>query len=603
MRIFVLLCLLIITSNCKGESEINTANLVAFAKVYGYVKYFHPSDAAESINWDQFALYGAERIQHCSTDEQLTKVLYELFTPIAPSIQFKTADKGADKRVENNTYEIFPLDAATLTQVFWQHEGLGLGMQDPRGIYKSAKVVVENGVSKGRLFELNPEMDANISEEIKNNLSVSLPIVLYKDFLGTYPRSDQEALQDLKRNLQNYSTDFRKTASRIGNIIIVYNVFQHFYPYHDVVNVDWNQELEKAVEQSITDMTPEDHLTTMEQMLSSLKDGHISVYGGNGTCNKWYLPPFYWEWIENKLIITNVLDANIDITNLLYSGFKIKVGDEVTHINGTAAKAYFKEMESTISAATNGFLKYTAQYKSLLGEEDAAINVRINSIDISLTRTIEYSNEFPHRMINEYTHKQIEDGIAYLNLNNISMEEIKQLLPRLVQSEAIICDLRGYPNSNHEFINHLMVTKDTVTNWMQTPQIVYPNHQVLNEFKTDNWTDEMKPTAPYLGDKKIIFITDARAISYAESFLSYIEGYNLATIVGETTAGTNGNYNLFSLPGGYRIRWTGMKVIKHDGSQFHGIGIEPDIIVRKSIAGIKAGIDEQLEVAIQIAKG
>jgi len=45
-----------------------------------------------------------------------------------------------------------------------------------------------------------------------------------------------------------------------------------------------------------------------------------------------------------------------------------------------------------------------------------------------------------------------------------------------------------------------------------------------------------------------------------------------------------------------------MKVIKHDGSQFHGIGIEPDIIVRKSIAGIKQGIDEQLEVAIQIAK-
>jgi len=49
MRIFVLLCLLIITSNCKGEPEVSIKNLVAFAKVYGYVKYFHPSDAAESI--------------------------------------------------------------------------------------------------------------------------------------------------------------------------------------------------------------------------------------------------------------------------------------------------------------------------------------------------------------------------------------------------------------------------------------------------------------------------------------------------------------------------------------------------------------------------
>lgn len=115
--------------------------------------------------------------------------------------------------------------------------------------------------------------------------------------------------------------------------------------------------------------------------------------------------------------------------------------------------------------------------------------------------------------------------------------------------------------------------------------------------------DDMKPATPYLVNKKIVFITDGRAISYAESYLGYIEGYNLATIVGETTAGTNGVINIFALPGGYNIRWTGMKVIKHDGSQLHGIGIEPDIIVKKSIAGIKEGIDEQLEAAIQIAKG
>lgn len=107
----------------------------------------------------------------------------------------------------------------------------------------------------------------------------------------------------------------------------------------------------------------------------------------------------------------------------------------------------------------------------------------------------------------------------------------------------------------------------------------------------------------YLGDKNVIFITNGRAISYAESYMGYIEGYKLATIVGQPTAGTNGNVNLFSLPGGYKISWTGMKVVKHDGTQHHGIGVLPNIYVEKTIQGVKEGRDEFLEKALEVARG
>ncbi|MDT7829410.1 S41 family peptidase [Pricia sp. S334] len=106
----------------------------------------------------------------------------------------------------------------------------------------------------------------------------------------------------------------------------------------------------------------------------------------------------------------------------------------------------------------------------------------------------------------------------------------------------------------------------------------------------------------YLGDKQIIFIIDGKAISYAESFMGYIEGYELATIVGQPTAGTNGNVNSFNLPGGYGITWTGMKVVKHDGSQHHGIGIQPDVYVNKTVDGIGLGKDGFLEKAIELTK-
>ena len=45
-----------------------------------------------------------------------------------------------------------------------------------------------------------------------------------------------------------------------------------------------------------------------------------------------------------------------------------------------------------------------------------------------------------------------------------------------------------------------------------------------------------------------------------------------------------------------------MKVIKHDGSTHHGVGIKPHIVVERTIKGIQEGRDEFLEKAIEIAK-
>ena len=84
--------------------------------------------------------------------------------------------------------------------------------------------------------------------------------------------------------------------------------------------------------------------------------------------------------------------------------------------------------------------------------------------------------------------------------------------------------------------------------------------------------------------------------------MSFIEHYKLAEIVGQPTAGTNGNVNPFLLPGGFKIMWTGMKVLKHDGSQHHLIGIQPTVLVERTIQGVIDGRDEFLEKALEIIK-
>lgn len=52
-------------------------NVRAFAKLYGYVRFFHPSDEASSIDWDRFAILGVDRVTDASSVDVLQERLEE----------------------------------------------------------------------------------------------------------------------------------------------------------------------------------------------------------------------------------------------------------------------------------------------------------------------------------------------------------------------------------------------------------------------------------------------------------------------------------------------------------------------------------------------
>jgi C-terminal processing protease CtpA/Prc len=187
-------------------------------------------------------------------------------------------------------------------------------------------------------------------------------------------------------------------------------------------------------------------------------------------------------------------------------------------------------------------------------------------------------------------------GIRYVDLRRTDWSDISRSIEELAAAPAVIFDLRGYPNANHDILSHL--TDQTLQSaiWNK-PQIVYPDQEDVTGWdQSGRWL--MPPREPRF-QGQIVFITDASAISYAESVMGIVEHYNLGRIVGEATAGANGNVNWITLPGNIRIIWTGMKVLKHDGSQHHLIGIQPTIPVKRTIEGVSAGVDELLEAAIR----
>jgi C-terminal processing protease CtpA/Prc len=437
-----------------------------------------------------------------------------------------------------------------------------------------------------KLFEHHPKTKELIEEGIGNDIFCQIPIVLYTNNKnGTYPTTDNRSLINLEKSLSNIITTDNNVYLRLGNIINIYNVFQHFYPYFDVVDLNWEKELEIALKLAYNDTIQNDYLNTLKKFTAKLKDGHIWV---NSSPDKnIYLPPFQWEWVEHQLVITAVFDNKLEL----------KIGDIITKIDNQYALEYFQEINSRISAGTQGWLEARASTESLLGEKDSEITLTTSTNSYKIKRYLT-RQEYFQKETQKNIYKVINDTIYYLNLDLIEMDTINKLLPHLEKSSAIICDLRGYPNDNHDFISHLLGNNDTSKTWMQIPQIIYPNQKNITSYEYEGW--KLKAKKPYLGNKKVVFIIDGSAISYAESYMSFIEGYKLATIIGQPTAGTNGNINPFRLHGGYNISWTGLKVLKHDGSQHHGIGILPNIYVEKTIEGVKQGRDEFLEKAIEI---
>lgn len=305
--------------------------------------------------------------------------------------------------------------------------------------------------------------------------------------------------------------------------------------------------------------------------------------------------PLLWQWQEEQLVITNVAKA---------AAGKIQPNEVVLSINGQSAKdAIAQQIKSLSQQLPDWFANQSEQnqIKYALKELKNSTKKSLVLLEIqsnSGTRTVELS-----RTLQVWDSKeplpakieQLQPGIVYLDFERINDLEFQQALPLLEAATGIIIDLRGYPKISWDFIGHLIDQPVTSARW-HVPQAKYPDRHQL-DFEFSNWSIE--PRQPRF-KAKVVVMTNGSAISRAEVDLGIIEHYRLAEIVGQPTAGTNGNVNELILMGSYLIWWTGMKVVKHDGSRHHGVGILPTVPIERTIQGIAEQRDEFLERAIEI---
>lgn len=551
-------------------------NLQAFSKAMNYIRFFHPSDEASRADWSRLAAQGVRAVESAPSASELATTLQTFFAPYAPSARFMTKDQSAPVPVQ-------PSNAAFLVR--WKHTGFG--QNDPQSPYHSTREYLP--LAKGATQKWPTPQQTSVFA-LGSGVSLYMPSVLYADKnKATLPAAAPRSVSAPKSTeLPEPTAGFGSgnvRGTRLGNIALAWGVFQHFYPYFEVVKTDWETELIKGLKAAAEDADANAFAHTLRHMVAALKDGHGHVRGG-------------LQYHASPSLGLALLDGKPVVQFSGESAKAIPLGSLVLEIDGERVETRLSKLSEEISAAADGWMKAQLQRQLLAGLQGTPVKVSYRTPsgqhgEVSLSRDAniwELERQKPQKL------SEIKPGIWYVDLDRVSDEDFKAALPKLAKAQGVIFDLRGYPMGSPLFLQHLTDKPLESAQW-NVPIVTQPDQKGWEWNTGGRWN--LKPQKPRIKGK-VAFLTGGGAISYAESCMGIVEAYKLAEIVGEPTAGTNGNVNPIKLPGGYSISWTGMKVLKHDGSQHHGIGIHPTVPVKPTQKGLAEGRDEVLEMGIKV---
>ena len=565
-------------------------NVMAFTRILGYVRHFHPSDAAANTNWDAFAVEGVRKIESAVDAADLAQRLEAQFKPIAPSVHVFVTIKKPSAKIKR------PKNRKGLHTLAWEHRGFG--HQKENSVYRSQRVREKSGFLnrlKGAKDRVGfPDPKSPYFAGLGGGVSCLVPLAVYADAKGTLPRPSVTPEESVSVSRRRYTGDDR--ATRLAAVALAWNVFQHFYPYFDVVGTDWDSVLPRALAAAATDKGERPFLDTLRNMVAQLKDGHGSVYHHSDRARATL--PLNWDYVEGRLVITYVDKSALP----LHFSSNVARGDLVLSVGGKPVGEALASIERLVSGATPQWIRYSGLRRLRMGEFGSKTEIVVQSPGKDTTRPVQITNVLTDEPFAEPRPEkvsQVRPGVWYVDIGRITDADFKAAVADLAKARGIVFDLRGYPNKLSTIVlGHLTDKPVTCAQW-HTPRVMVPDRMGM-KFDVSNW--KVQPRKPRL-KAKTAFIIDGRAISYAETYMGIVEHYRLAEIVGAPTAGTNGNVNPFQVPGGYTIVWTGMKVLKQDGSRHHGVGIEPTVPVKRTLAGVRGGRDEFLARAIEVVTG
>jgi len=401
-----------------------------------------------------------------------------------------------------------------------------------------------------------------------------------------------EALRALQARLSALDDTGLSTTSidaRQADIVVLWNTLHLFYPYQDVIPIDWNVVLQHGLADARDAHDRATQREALQRLMVPLTDAHATVSDMTAHPSKQLpimLEPIGADWV---VVGSKVPD-------------RVRVGDIVVSVDGTPAPALRKHLESLASGQPSS-LPWKGLQWIMGGPSDGPPRhfVMRHADGTTADVALRYTEPAWVRRKLPAPLTRLDDDTWYVDLARVDNASLQQHIDDLAHARAVIYDDRGYPQDVAACISilrHLLAHAEHAR-WSHTPHWEGPGGRPSG-FTDLGW--DLVPESPHFSSRAI-FLSGGNTISAAEAILGYVQDERLGQIVGSRSRGVDGDITWVTLPTRFRAIFTGMKVTHHDGTtRYQAIGTVPDVPVQQTLAGIRDGRDEVLDAAMAIAR-
>ncbi|MBD1395475.1 S41 family peptidase [Mucilaginibacter glaciei] len=398
----------------------------------------------------------------------------------------------------------------------------------------------------------------------------------------------------------SYKNDLTLTE-KIAGLSLLWSQAKYNFVYFDHLSNDWNQTYLDYIPKVQTTKSTAEYYRVLMNFYAQLKDGHTNVYPPDSLSTQFYSrPPMRTELIEGRVFITEVSSDSLYKAGVQPGLEIVKIDNEpVIDYSDRVVKPYQSSstpQDLEVRQFTYGLLSgpkekpIVFQLKDKMGKITERTAARTGYHDIKSKKSLEY---------------QTIGNVGYLTINDFENNRINKnfdsLYTQIAATRGLIIDIRynggGSGNIGFNIISKL-TNKSFKTSASKTLQHTSrPGDEPRWEIsKPYDWAANGK----IYYDKPVIVLIGPRTFSAAEDFAVAFDYMKRGKLIGTATGGSTGQPVPFNLPGGGSARVCGKRDTYPDGKEFVGVGIMPDIVVKKTIKDLQSGKDAAKEKALEI---
>ncbi len=540
-KTLLLLLLLTALTNCKQQPLTQVEKLATTAKIWGFLKYYHPEVGKGTYNWDKQLFKVLPKIEKVTTKEELSQVYLDWIASLG---KVESCSSCYEKSSSNYFGKNFDLS--------WTQDELLFTKE----LSRQLQFIENNRFQGNHHYVSHHNLIGNI--EIRNEPD-------YKDF------------------------DWKDKKLRMLALFKYWNIIEYFFPYKYQTDDDWDLVLQQFIPKFLSPATEQEYHLTMLELVVKINDTHAGLV--TPLTNDYFgikRIPSKFKIIANKAILTRFYNDSLAKKD------DLQIGDVITKVNGKPIAEILEEKKPYINAS-NASVR-------LRNYSHAIFNGSTDSVHIDFDRNGKSYHKFIKRYtFNEFNYKKpspkkwkiLDDHIGYVNMGVLEKKDVPAMMDSLFTTKAIIFDLRNYPRSTmHSIAEYLnKVPKEFVM--ITIPDLRYPGKFV--------WTTPhscgKNNGKEYTG--KVVLLVNEQTQSQAEFTTMCLQTAINATVIGSQTSGADGNISTIEFVGGFKTVMTGIGIFYPSGKETQRIGIVTDIEITPTIEGIRKGKDEVLDKAIQ----